>query len=239
MAITIREQLETGVTGGANPMSHTLGSGTTTTDLLVAIVVDDYYSLANMPSTLGGTAASSWTTRLSVDGGDPDLHARVFTAPVTTAGAQTVTATWGASSDHEKYFGVWVLQDSPEFDAADGSETDTASTSHVAPSLTPTAGKTDDLMICFWGIGGGTTTYTVPGSMTPYTQYSPGGSATYIAAREQLASDSATGTRTAASVNSTAPIVVSVLIKSASAAPPPVLEEGPATAEGRSNMRLG
>ena len=84
--------------------------------------------------------------------------------------------------------------------------------------MTPTSGNTDDLLLCLFGIdgSGGPINCTMPGSMTAYTERDVGG-ATYRIASEQLALDSATGTRTATASSTQPWFAVSVLIKGAGA----------------------
>lgn len=191
-------------------------------DLIVLIQADDFYTLANL-LTPTGTAITTWAERtdngLPVDGGTNDNHAKVWIGTVTTAGGTVIANR--TNVDDEGYAAVFVFRGAvgtPEFDTGDGTETDSTSTSHVAPSVTPTSGKTDDFLLCVWGTLDATVNYTLPGGMTAYTEQDVGGINTYRAGSEQLASDSATGTRTATASATNTWFAVSVLVKTAGAA---------------------
>ncbi len=95
MTITVRQQLDTSTTTGTS-MTLTLGAGTVTTDFLVLVQANDFYTLADL-GTPTGTAASTWSLRTSYDGGANTHHGKIWTAPVTTAGAQTIIANGGFS----------------------------------------------------------------------------------------------------------------------------------------------
>jgi len=188
-------------------------------DLIVLIQADNFYTLANL-ITPTGTAVTTWTEQtangLPVDGGTNDNHARVWTGTVTTAGGTVIANR--TNTDDEGYAAVFVLRGTagtPEFDTGDGSESDANATTHVAPSLTPTSGKTDDFLLCVWGTLNAPVNYTLPGGMTAYTEQDVGGINTYRAGSEQLTTDSATGTRTATSSVNTTWFAVSVLVKTA------------------------
>jgi len=211
-------------------------------DLIVLIQADNFYTLANL-ITPTGTAVTTWTEQtangLPVDGGTSDNHAKVWTGTVTTAGGTVIANR--TNVDDEGYAAVFVLRGTagtPEFDTGDGSESDANATAHVAPSVTPTSGKTDDFLLCVFGTLDTVVNYTLPGGMTAYTEQDVGGINTYRAGSEQLASDSATGTRTATSSVSTTWFAVSVLIKTATAGPTAVLVPArPRTAHRRNAWR--
>lgn len=220
MAVTIREQQDAG--SGAGVVTLTLGSGTAVGDLLVVVAANDWYNTAHLTAPTG-TAASTWTLQHTLDGGTNDDHAKVWTAPVTTAGARTVVEGTTSPNDEERYIGVWVLDGSagtPAFDTAASTDADTAGTSWVAPSVTGPSGQADDLLICLWGANGasaGSVNITPPAGMTSRTERDVSGFTTYHAADQQLASSAATGTRTATSSASKTWFAVSVLIKAAAA----------------------
>ena len=202
-------------------ITFTLGGGVQVGDEVLLIQVDNWYTLANLLSP-AGTAVTTWAEKtdggLPLDGGTNDIHARVWVGTVTTAGGTVISRR--TQNDDEGYAHIFVFRDA-EFDICDGTQTDTASPSHVAPSLIPTSGKTDDYLVCTWGTPSGATNYTVPGSMTPYTEYDVFGINTYRSASEQLTSDSATGTRTAASSVTLPWFGISVLMKSTGVAAAP------------------
>jgi hypothetical protein len=199
-------------------------------DTVLLIHADNFYTLANLNAP-GGTAVSSWAeqtgTGIPVDGGTNDNHARVWKGTV-TAEVGTV-ATSSDNTDHERYAVAVVYIGAVEIDDLVGTETDTAGTSHAAPSVTPDSGAIDDSLVCVWGTTDAETNYTVPGSMTPDTEYDTGFN-TYRAATEKLASDAATGTRTAASSVSTTWFAISVIVKSPGAGGVALDGIGPAAA---------
>ena len=221
MTISIRQQIDDGTAGGAD-MALTLSSAQVG-DTVVVLHADDFHTAAAL-TTPTGTAVSSYTLRHTVDGGTDDSHCKVWTGTVTTGGGTVLEGT--ANTDHERYLGAWVLVGTVDFDTAASTEVDTTSTSHVAPSVTPTSGKTDDLLICLFGTGpfDSAINYTMPGSMTARTERDCGTFCTFRGADEQLASDAATGTRTATASAAFQWFAVSVLMKSAGAGPPPDLQ---------------
>jgi hypothetical protein len=153
---------------------------------------------------------------------------------VATGGGTVVEGT--VNTDHERFLGAWVLAGQIDFDAAASTDADASSVSHVAPSVTPTTGKTDDLLICLFGIDGSASSIdytTMPGGMTARTERDAGGFATFRGADEQLASDAATGTRTATANAARNWFAVSVLVKSI----PP--QEGALNSSAMSRMGLG
>jgi hypothetical protein len=226
VTITIREEQDAG--NNTSQITFTLGAGTLTTDTLVLFHSDNFYTAADL-LTPTGTAASTWTLRLTRDNGTNEHHIKVWTAPVTTGGASTVV-TNSTNVDNERYAAVFVLQSSPEFDTAAGAGDTSGSPNYVAPSVTPTAGKTDDLLLCGWATG--LTTFSMPGGMTAYTERDVGGAASYIVASEQLVSDAATGTRTA--TGGTLHWAAASLLMKTTAPPPPA----PNLFVTRSNLQL-
>jgi hypothetical protein len=221
VAITIREEQDDGRNDVG--IEFTLGAGTLVGDTVLLVQSDFFYTLVDLlpPS---GTAVASWVEKtgsgIPLDGGTNDNHARVWLGTVTTGGAQTVIVN-STNADNERYATVFVFVGAVEFDGAAGTEVDTTSTSHVAPSLTPTAGQTDDQLVCLWGTAAAVTNYTPPGGMTAYTERDIGGINTHRAASEQLASDAATGTRTATSSANAEWYALSVLVKAGAAGAAP------------------
>ena len=225
MTIPIRQQIDDGTAGGAD-MALTLSSAQVG-DTVVVLHADDFHTLAGLSSPTG-TAVSSWTEirpggNSLVDGGTDDSHCKGWTGTVTTGGGTVLEGT--ANTDHERYLGAWALVGAVDFDTALATQVDTTSTSHVAPSVTPTSGKTDDLLICLFGTGpfDSAVNYTMPGSMTARTERDCGTFCTFRGADEQLASDAATGTRTATASAAFQWFAVSVLMKSTGGAPEQVL----------------
>lgn len=218
MAITIREEQDT--SSGSAALSFTTGAGLLTTDKLVVIHANDFYTAATLTAPTG-TAGSSWTLGLTVDAGSSLPHIKVWTSDVAAAGAKTVVLN-SVNVDDEHYGALFVLTGAASgLDGSAGTANGTASTAHVAPTVTPTSGQADDLLICmFLGPLGatGALNYTMPGGMTAYTEQDVGSFITFRCGSEQLASAAATGTRTATASVSSSFQTASVLVKSASAA---------------------
>lgn len=161
-------------------------------------------------SELGGAVSSTDTTLYvlttsgvlwTTDGGEYPFDLVV--------GGERVTATAAAAAGGSSM-------------VAAGTGTTTASTSHVAPSVS--APGSADLLVCAWiPWDNAANAYTVPGSMTELSQ-TPGTFARLTDAYEVLSGSGATGTRTATRVSSDAWAAVSVVV---SGAPnnTPVIEE--------------
>lgn len=208
--IVIRQQIDTA-------FSETAGTPLTLTaaqvdDTVVVIHADDYYAASDLLAP-GGTAVSTWTLKHTLDGGTNDNHCKVWVGRVTTAGGTVTEGT--NNTTHERYFGVWVLAGAVDFKTAASTDSDATSTSHVAPSVTPSTGKTNDLLICLFGTApNSATNYTsMPGGMTARTERDAGVFCTFRAADQKLASDSASGTRTATSSATVEWFAVSVLME--------------------------
>lgn len=213
MAITIREQQDAASnSGGISFTASTAVVG----DRIILIVANDWYTTADM-STPTGTAVTTWNLRHTGDGGDFDTHSKVWEGVVTTAGG-TVVTNW-VVGDEERYGGIWVTPDG-QFDVAATTDTDVNSTSHVAPSVTASAAN--GLLICLFSTGGTATDYTVPGTLTFYTERDVTPFATYRAGFENLTSAGATGTRTVTSASNTAYLATSVVLIPLPGSGPPI-----------------
>jgi len=200
--------------------SHTLSASVQTGDVVFAVHANDYYTLARL-ETPGGTGVTTWgqVTACTLDMGTNDLHGKVWKGTVTTSGG-TVTEN-AAGTDEERYFGIWVFREG-DFDAGGSNAGETASTSHVAPSLTPTAGKTDDHYVALFTSEGGQTNYTPPGAPWNARTERDTGFNTYRGGEELLTSDTASGTRTYASSASTKFGTMAFLVKGTAASTTPV-----------------
>jgi hypothetical protein len=221
VALSVAEQ-QSAANDTTASLTFTLAAGSAVDDLLVLICADDFDTVADL-LTPTGTAASTWTLRDTFDGGTNLSHIKVWTAPVTTAGAQTVIANV-ANATLEKAAGLWRIPGA-QFDVANHAN-GTTSTAHVAPSLTPAT--TDEIYCCLWtnnDAGAGIFNYTYPSSpfvagverdISPFVTYGFG--------YEPITSGTATGTRTAtASVTHpwcAAAVLVKPLAPAATDAPP-------------------
>jgi pectate lyase-like protein len=218
VTISIREQQDA-ANNTAVTRSFTLGSGTEIGDTLLVIAANNSDTMDNLLDPTG-TAATTWSLEDSFDGGIGDNHVKIWTAPVTTAGAETVSV--GETLQDSFYAGVWVLEGEAAFASADWAETDIQSASAVAPSLTPPEDVTGGLLVTLFGTrADNPINITPPGGMTPYTERDVSGVNTYRAASEQLTSDSPTGARTATLSFNRHNFAVSVLMAPPVAPPPP------------------
>lgn len=225
MAITIREQQDVGSQVATN--TFTTGAGTAVGDLALAFVGNDYFAThAGVVVAPTGTCVTTWyrgnSFDIDWDNVSNKTHLRVYWGFVTSAGAKTIITTAGTAGE-EMYHGIMILAGpNVVYDCAEGQVLAAASTSHLAPSLTPRYGRTDNLLICLWQAGSQTNaTFTaVPGSMTGYTNRTVAGFTAYRMASEAWASSAATGTRSGTLSTSLAyPGGLSVLVGNNSADP--------------------
>lgn len=212
MALAVRQEVQS--TSAYADYVFTLGATTAVGDLIVLIQANNFYTTANL-TTPTGTAVTTWTLRNTMDGGTNDCHAKVWTGPVTTGGASTVDTNW-STTDEERFAAAFVISGGASYADAQSADTDTTSTSFVAPSATPTAGVTDNILMTVWGHqGGGDINLTVPGTMTGYAEIDYPGLVTYRAASEVYSSSAATGTRTATGSAARDGFGVSVIVSGA------------------------
>jgi hypothetical protein len=214
--LTVAEQQS--IASNTAALSFTLAAGSAVGDLLVLIHANDWYAATNL-TTPTGTAASTWTLQDTFDGGTNQSHIKIWTAPVTTAGAQTVLPN-GTTTDEERGAGLWRIPNAV-FDVANHAN-GAGSVSHVAPSLTPAS--TDEIYCCIWtnntGSGNAVYNYTYPGgAFVGLTERDVATFATFGWGYEPITSGVATGTRTAtASVSGQAWCAAAVLVKAGAAA---------------------
>jgi hypothetical protein len=190
MAITIVQTV---------PMYADGGNAAGTTD---ALAVDDFLVLArgtdddgdaNWLTPTGSAGATGWTQRASIGQGT-NTSANIWTCPVTTSGAKTVTSNFDASSGDNGNV-LYVLRgvnvDNP-LDAAAVTAAQDNTTSLALPSMSvATAGA---LMIAVWACrdpGG----FTLPGTMTQVGAWDQSGCGT--TGYEFRAGTGAIGTRSA------------------------------------------
>lgn len=224
MAIAIR---------GGSPATATYdGSGasfTATTvsaqvgDLLLIIHANDYYtqSVIQTPSVSPGAPSVSTVPGGTADGGSNLAHIAAFTAVVSSAGAQTVTATESGAHSEERSLSVYVLTGADTASPIDGSAAGTsgsASLNQTALSVSPSAA--DSYLVCAVATGGGTDSnaYTPPTGMTETYDLHLGGFYGTGGAVQQLSSSGATGTRTFVASNSAPWSALSIAVKTASGA---------------------
>ena len=205
---TIREVVSTAASG-ANA-TVTTGAGTAVNDVLVCFAGDDFYTAAEYGPPTPGT----WVLEVTGDRGSNAPHMKIYTRTVTSGGAQTVTVPRSSHGDEEVYNTTFVLTGAdtttPNDNAAGSSGA--ASTSHVAPSVSPTT--SDALLLC--GVqsdGSGAGSYTPPSGMTERSDITDGGFANSSTASLVLAASGATGTKTFTATVSASYASASIAIK--------------------------
>jgi len=213
MPIKIREEQDAGMNATAN-VTFTTGAGMLTSDKLVFIHASNFYVAANMTAPTG-TAGTAWTLQHTADAGTDLGHTKVWTSDVALPGARTVI-TNSVDVDNERYAALFVLTGAASgIDGVASTVNGASSTSIVAPTVTPTSGQADDLLICFFGpgiqAGTGAVNLTMPTSMVAYTERDTNW--TGRVGSEMLTSAVPTGTRTATSSAAATYQTVSVLIK--------------------------
>lgn len=214
---TIREAVAA-AKSGADP-SVTTGAGTAVDDVLVCFHGRDFYTTADMNAPTG--TAGTWTLQATGDNGVNSAHVKVWTRPVTVGGAQTVICGRSTVGDEENWCHVIVVTGADTATPADGAAggNGAASTSHVAPSVSPAT--SDALLLCGAQSAGPAGTYTPPSGMTEQTDLKDDGNggsgfAAGSTASLVLTASGATGTKTFTFSASTAYATASIAIKAAS-----------------------
>lgn len=204
-------------------------------DTLLIIYCNNYYTLANM---VGVTVGGSSTGVVAVTGGTGDAgsnsaHVKSYTYPVASTGDLVVAnVTETGTHDEEKAIIVYVLSGvdaATPIDIAGGAANASASTSGVAPSISPTT--SDALLICHAGqttsgAGGTSGTTTPPSGMAEMYDFNFTGNFGIVSGADlQLAASGATGTKTFTFTLSAGWAALSIALKTAGAAAalPPIL----------------
>jgi hypothetical protein len=210
---TIRESVSAAASAAAATV--VTGAGTAVDDVLVCFGGNDWYTAAGMGAPTG--TAGTWTLEATGDNGSNTAHIKAFTRAVTVGGAQTVTVS--PIPDEEVYNSTIVLTGADTSAPADGAAggNGAASTSHVAPSVSPAT--SDALLLCgAQSVGGGSgSAYTPPSGMTERTDVKDGTFAAQSVASLVLAASGATGTKTFTFSQSQAYATASVAVQGASA----------------------
>lgn len=199
MAISIREVLtDEGTSGGV--ASVTTGSGTLSTDLLVAFGMSEYYSLG----TYGPPTGGGWTERVTGarSGDDSKLRVWTKTAP---GGATTIELNGIADEGHAMTVVVLAGADTSDpVDASAGAAYSGSGTSHPAPSCSPTSSDAFLLCAVVTAVFGGGGSFTPPSGMTERAELvtTSGGDTRYTVATEQLSASGATGAKSFTYTNS-------------------------------------
>jgi hypothetical protein len=194
----IREKLTpTPVVAGS--MTMTTAAGTAAGDLLVLFHFYDYNDVTDMLTPTGG---GTWTLQATGDGGFNIMHLKIWTRPVTSGGAQTVTVN-STTTDASHMPQLFVLNGSQlalSVDGAAGSN-GAAGTAHVAPAVSPTGSK--DLLLCGTGTSpNAAADYTAPAGMVKEAEVDADIYSTAATYSLGLTAAGSTGTKTATSTTS-------------------------------------
>lgn len=218
---TIREVVAVAVNNGATA-SVTTGAGTVVDDLLVCFAGDDF-SLSNAAFGTPTGTAGTWTAQATGNNSpNTDLVQKIWTRPVTVGGAQTVTVPTTGQGE-EVTNTTFVLTGADTTTPADGTPqgggSNTATSSMVAPSVSPVT--SDALLLC--GVqasgSGGTGTYTPPSGMTERSDIKDGTFTSASTASLALSASGATGTKTFTATANTAYASASIAVKGAAVTP--------------------
>jgi hypothetical protein len=202
------------LSGGASGASVTLvtAAGTKAGHVLYCFHGNNHYTAAEMTTPTG--TAGTWTLETTADGGANGPHMKLWRRVVTVDGPQTVTV--APALDEEIWSHLFVIDGADTTNPTDIADNNSgaASTSHVAPSLTPTSPY--PLMLSAVQGDGAQATYTPPPGMDEQTDFNTPGFGAGATARQVLpATNVATGTRTFISTVSQTFASISVAIRAA------------------------
>jgi hypothetical protein len=224
MAITVKSVTTNmrfnGALGGADVSLTTPAASVG--DLLIVIFNNDFYAASGLSlGSISPAATATEITGFETDGGTNEPHTKAWWAPVTTAGAVTVTC-HTTGGDEELSLITYVLSGADTtnpIDAAAASALTSTTTTMIAPSVSPTTSTA--LLICNIQTDSSTNaltmTFTAPGSMSNAYSLTDGTFMRTLGASEILATSGATGTQTWTSGggNSTSYTASSMAIKAA------------------------
>lgn len=201
-----------------------LGAGTAVGDVIYCFQTENFDTLAEMTSPVLGTGGT-WTKQAEVDKGSDLPHMQLWTISMTVGGANTVTVN-DEGDPSEVYQITYVISGVGTINDGFATRVEPSSgTTLVIPSLTP--GGSDDLLLAAYYAHPSATNWTIPGTMTNGTEEETAGFGTMGSAREVLASNSATGTRTFTCANTrTNRIGIMVAIAGATATKAPASPSG-------------
>ena len=196
-APTVRSVTTLGVAGpGTSTISVTTPSDTAVGDLLVIFLSNDYYTASGLGlNSVSPSATATEVTAAACDAGSNNPHIKVWTAPVTTAGAATVTVHTG-HTDEEQALCVFVI-------AGGASSADTGTSTFTTGNTTTwtcsalTTSVADCLVLAHWqgnSLTGGKNLTAPSGWTTQYDDLAEGSFATCEGASQTFASSGSTGT---------------------------------------------
>ena len=168
-APTIRSLTTKGETASATTTSVTTPSAQVG-DLLVIIASNDFYLMSDVAlQSISPSATATQVTACNADAGSNLAHVKVWTAPVVTAGAVTVT-TVSTHTDEERALIVYIIAGAAGGGANTGSIGTGTGTTWTCTSMTTTS--PDCLVLAHWqgdSTSGGSTLAPPGGAWT--TQY--------------------------------------------------------------------
>jgi hypothetical protein len=223
--ITIKS-VTTQVSAGVNTSSINLTTPAAAVgDLLLIIFGNDWDILSNMTLTsINPSATATEITNFRADGGTNSAHMKAWYAPVTTAGAVTVTTDDVYNAGDEKFLAVFILSGADTTSPVDGSANGGALTSSTTPT-TPSVSPSGTVSLLFGvvqtdGINNGFgAVFTPPIGMSLQYNITDGAFARMAGITQQLSASGATGAKAFESDKSVSWVAASVAIKSAAAAP--------------------
>jgi hypothetical protein len=202
MAIAIKSLTTAANNSGTSTIAVTTSespSATSSGDLVVVFLANDYYTLATLgtPTVTGSPTVNSVTgTGLDVDAGTNNGHQRAFWYVANTGGAQTITSTFSGAHDEEREITAIVLSGADTaspVDSAAGSFATVDETSFTCPAVSPS--QTNSYVITHYA-GGGDNTFTPPGSITEQAEWRIVGAFSGATNTAQLSASGSTGTYT-------------------------------------------
>lgn len=189
-------------------------------DVVVVVHCNNYYLYSNMSTpTATGSPTMNAIAGASADGGTDTAHIKSWWYVANTAGAQTITAAETGAHDEERCVFAIVYSSADNTSPIDASgataTVQAASTSCIAPSISP---ATTDAHLLTFTIGGEGTPagpYTSPGGTTELLDFAVTGIWTGTVGGKLLSASGATGTTTFTASVAKSYLAASIAIKAA------------------------
>lgn len=188
-------------------------------DTILLFQGQDWDAISTMTTPTGGGTWTQLGTGWDAGANNPGI--KIWTRPVTTGGAQTITIN-GVNGDFVCASYI-VFAGSATFGTPAGTATSASSTTCIAPSVTA-ATATDLLFTAYLSLTfSGSAVFTVPTGMTAQDERNNGTTSDWLVARLQLSASGATGTKTAPAGTSSQGYVAVAITASdpAPSGPPP------------------
>lgn len=214
----VKEMLSGGASGAS--VTLTTDAKTAVDDILVLFQGNNFYTAGVMATPTG--TAGTWTNRATGDNGSNSAHMKIWTRPVTVAGAQTVTCSPAVDEEHTCH--LFVISGADITGIIDGTgagSNGASSTTHTCPSVTT---ATPNALLLVGAQSTSLGNYTIPTTlgMLKKTEVDVGGFCTGASACEVLGIGAATGTRVFTISAAGAFATCSIAIKAPQLATPPV-----------------